>query len=148
MPAPRPLRAPWLPWLLVPLAVAGFTALWLLAAFYSGRQCSWMAIVGAVDILWVMGLARAVPAARRALVATAATAVMILATNWILAATYAGGQVGLDPWDASLRLGTGHALTLVGIANDWRDAVWLLLALAVAAVGPFLSDRLRATSAR
>ncbi|TCZ83415.1 hypothetical protein EYQ95_21595 [Lysobacter sp. N42] len=147
MPDPRP-RAAWLPWMLVPLAVAGFTALWLLAAFYSGRQCSWMAVVGAVDILWVMGMARPAPPARRAVAATTATLLMILATHWILAATYSGTQVGLSPWDASLRLGLEHALTLAALANDWRDAVWLLLALAVAAGGPFLSARLRAASAR
>ncbi|WP_165924817.1 hypothetical protein [Lysobacter sp. N42] len=134
--------------MLVPLAVAGFTALWLLAAFYSGRQCSWMAVVGAVDILWVMGMARPAPPARRAVAATTATLLMILATHWILAATYSGTQVGLSPWDASLRLGLEHALTLAALANDWRDAVWLLLALAVAAGGPFLSARLRAASAR
>lgn len=147
MPDPRP-RAAWLPWMLVPLAVAGFTALWLLAAFYSGRQCSWMAIVGAVDILWVLGMARPAPPARQAVAATTATLVMILATNWILAATYSGTQVGLSPWDATLRLGLDHALTLAGLANDWRDAASLLLALAVAAGGPFLSARLRAASAR
>ncbi|MFZ5655705.1 MAG: hypothetical protein ACOY37_01360 [Pseudomonadota bacterium] len=146
MPAFRP-RAAWLPWTLVPLAVVGFTALWLLAAFYSGRQCSWMAIVGAVDILWVLGLARPAPPARQSLTATLATALMILATNWILAATYSGTQVGLSPWEASLRLGLEHALTLAALANDWRDAVWLALALAVAAGGPFLSGRLRAASA-
>lgn len=147
MPATRSTRA-WLPWMLVPLAVVGFVALWLLAAFHSGRQCSWMAIVGAVDVLWVLGYLRAASPVRRAVVATFATASMILATNWILAATYSGTQVGLSPWEASIRLGAGHALTLAGIANDWRDGVWLLVALAVAAGGPFLSARLRAASAR
>lgn len=148
MPQPRPTRATWLPWMLVPLAVTGFTALWLLAAFYSGRQCSWMAVVGAVDILWVLGLGRPLAPARRAAIATAATVAMILLVNWILAATYAGGQVGLSPWDASIRLGLGHWRTLAGLANAWQDGVWLVLALAVAAGGPFLSARLRAPSAR
>lgn len=148
MPAHAPPRAPWLPWTLVPLAVVGFVALWLLAAFYSGRQCSWMAVVGAIDVLWVLGFLPRRGAKARASVALACTALMVLMVNWLLAATYSGTQVGLSPWEAALRLGPGHALTLAGIANDWRDAVWLLLALAVAAGGPFLSDRLRATSAR
>ena len=144
MSQPRPLRAAWLHWTLVPLAFVGFVALWLLAAFYSGRQCSWMAVVGAVDILWVLGLGRPMAPARRATIATLATIAMILLTNWIIAATYAGGQVGLSPWDASIRLGLGHALTLTGLANAWQDGVWLALAIAVAAGGPFLSARLRA----
>jgi hypothetical protein len=148
MPSTAPSRAAWLPWTLVPLAVVGFVALWLLVAFYSGRQCSWMAIVGAIDVLWVLGLQRRLAAPARAGVALASTGLMILLVNWILAATYSGTQVGLTPWEASIRLGPGHALTLAGIANDWRDGVWLAVALGVAAGGPFLSDRLRAPSAR
>lgn len=141
-------RAAWLPWMLVPLAVVGFTALWLLAAFYSGRQCSWMAVVGAIDVLWVLGLARAMPPLRRAAIAVCATVLMVLAANWILASTYSGTQVGLSPWEAIIRLGLGHARVLAGIANDWRDAVWIVLALLVAAGGPFLNARLRAASTR
>ena len=50
-----------------------------------------------------------------------------------IAATYAGTQVGLSPWDASMRLGIGHALTLrrplrveqilVNLAVNARDAM-------------------------
>jgi hypothetical protein len=144
----RPPRAAWLPWTLVPLAVVGFTALWLLVAFYSGRQASWMAVVGAIDVLWVLGFLRRLEAPVRAGIAVVATGTMILLVNWILAATYSGTQVGLSPWEASIRLGLGHAITLAGLANDWADGIWLAVALAVAAGGPFLSDRLRAASAR
>lgn len=148
MPPAIPRRAPWLPWTLIPLAVAGVTALWVLAALYSERQCSWMAVIAALDVLWVQGFDRRRPPLHRAAVATVATLASILLANWVVAATYAGGQVGLAPWEAVVRLGAGHALTLAGIANTWTDAVWLALALAVAVGGPFLSDRLRATSAR
>lgn len=148
MPRARPARAPWLPWMLVPLAAAGFTALWVLAALYSGSQCSWMAVLGALDILWVLGLGRSMTPLRRALIATGTTLAMILLVNWIVAAAHAGGQVGLSPWEASMRLGLSHAHTLTGLANAWQDGVWLGLALALAAGGPFLSARLRAPSAR
>lgn len=133
---------------MIPLAVAGVTALWVLAALYSGRQCSWMAVIAALDVLWMQGFDRRRPPLQRAVVATLATVASILLANWVVAATYAGGQVGLAPWEAAVRLGAGHALTLAGIANAWTDVVWLGLALAVAAGGPLLSDRLRATSVR
>lgn len=148
MPAHVPYRASWLTWALLPLAVVGFVALWLLASLYSGRQCSWMAVVGAIDVLWVLGFLRRRGARARAGIALACTGLMIVLVNWLLAATYSGSQVGMSPWEAALRLGPDHARTLAGIANDWRDAVWLGVALAVAAGGPFLSDRLRAPSVR
>jgi hypothetical protein len=148
MPARPSQRAPWLPWTLVPLAVAGVTALWVLVALHSERQASWMAVIAALDALWVLGYGPRLAPARRALLAVGATAVTILLVNWILAATYAGGQVGLAPWEAVLRLGPGHARTLASLANAWQDQVWIAVALATAAGGPFLSDRLRAPSAR
>lgn len=148
MPAPPSPRAPWLPWFLLPLVVLGFSALWVLAALYSGRQCSFMAVVGAIDVLWVLGLASRLAPARRAMVAAAATTLIIALSNWTLIATHVGGSVGLAPWDSFTRLGFDHALTLAQLANRWQDAVWLLAALAVALGGPFLSARLRAPSAR
>ena len=141
MPAPTSHRAGWLTWTLIPLAVAGITALWVLAALYSERQCSWMAVIAALDALWVQGFSSPRSPVRRAFVAVLATAATILLANWIVAATYAGGQVGLSPWDATLRLGAGHALTLAGLANSWQDTAWLGLGLAVAALVPFLSGR-------
>ena len=59
-----PARSAWLPWLLLPLVVFGFAALWVLASLYSTRQCSFMAVVGAIDVLWVLGLASLRPGVR------------------------------------------------------------------------------------
>lgn len=148
MSQPRPAPAAWLPWMLVPLAMLGFSVLWVLLALYSGRQCNWMAVLAALDMLWVLGLGRPMPPARRAALATACTLVIIGMVNWVVAATYAGSQVGLSPWEATLRLGLDHGLTLAGLANAGHDAAWLAIALAVAAGGPFLSARRRAPSAR
>ena len=78
MPTTRPALA----WLLLPLVVAGFAALWTLAALYSGRQCSFMAVVGAIDVLWVLGLAPRMGAAARATLATLSTAALVVLANW------------------------------------------------------------------
>ena len=144
MPTTRPALA----WLLLPLVVAGFAALWTLAALYSGRQCSFMAVVGAIDVLWVLGLAPRMGAAARATLATLSTAALVVLANWSIIAIHLGGPLGTGPLASMTKLGLHHARTLAGLANDWRDGVWVALALAIAAGWPFFNARLRASSAR
>lgn len=139
MPPARPALA----WLLLPLVVAGFAALWTLASLYSGRQCSFMAVVGAVDVLWTLGLVPTLRPGARSVVAIAATVVLVLLAHWAIIAINVGASVTRGPLDAMLRLGPHHAWTMARLANDWRDAAWVALALAVAAFGPSLSARRR-----
>lgn len=137
-----------LAWFLLPLVVFGFAALWTLAALYSGQQCSFMALVGAVDVLWVLGLAPALPVVARATVATASTAALALIANWSIIGIHVGAPLGNGPLESMGKLGMHHAWTMAGLANDWRDAVWVVLALALAAGWPFFSARRPAPSAR
>ncbi|TZF89583.1 hypothetical protein [Cognatilysobacter lacus] len=145
---PMPQARPAFAWLLLPVVILGFAALWALAALYSGRQCSFMAVVGAVDVLWVLSLAPASRVGPRALLATVATAVLVLLANWAIIAVNVGAPLGLGPIDAMDKLGPHHALTLARLANTGIDAVWIALALAVAIGGPALSARRRALSTR
>ena len=137
-----------LAWLLLPLVILGFAALWTLAALYSGRQCSFMAVVGAVDVLWVLGLAPRLPAMARSVVATLSTAVLVLLANWSIIGIQVGAPLGNGPLESMGKLGMHHAWTMAGLANDWRDTVWIALALAVAAGWPLFSARRPAPSAR
>lgn len=146
MPSSRP-RAPWLSWLLLAVVVPGFAALWLLLALYLGRQSSWMAVVGAVDVLWVLALGRT-RTAPRALLAVAATLAIAALANWGIAAAHIGSELGLPPWESMRRIGPDFTRTLALLANRWQDAVWIALALAVAAGWPALSARRPAPSAR
>ena len=143
-----PLARPALAWLLLPVVIAGFAAIWTLAALYSGHQCSFMAVVGAVDVLWVLSLAPALRTARRAVVSAVATLLLVMLANWAIIAINVGSPLGVAPIDAMAKLGLHHALTLAGIANGWVDAVWVLLALGAAIGGPMISARRRALSAR
>ncbi|HZX81444.1 MAG TPA: hypothetical protein VFE72_10885 [Lysobacter sp.] len=144
MPPTRPALA----WLLLPLVVAGFAALWTLASLYSGRQCSFMAVVGAIDVLWVLGLAPRLRPVARAVVASVATVALVVLANWSIIAVQLGGALGNGPLASMGKLGLHHARTLAGLANDWRDGVWIALALAVAAGWPLFNARLRAPSIR
>ena len=134
--------------LLLPVVTFGFAAVWTLVALYSGRQCSWMAVIGALDVLWLLTLAPRLAVRRRAVLATLATGVLIAAANWFITAANVGAQAGAGPLDSIGKLGPHYAVTLAGLANRGHDAAWLVLALAVAAVAPWFSARRRASSAR
>ncbi|WP_133501176.1 hypothetical protein [Cognatilysobacter terrigena] len=136
-------RSAWLAGFLLPLVIFGFAALWTLAALYSERQCSFMAIVGAVDVLWVLGLAPSLRPGLRAVVALASTTVLVALANWSIIAINVGVPLGSGTIEALGKLGPHHAWTLAGLANDWRDAVWVVLALAVAGGWPLVSARRR-----
>lgn len=136
---------PLLAWLLLPVVTFGFAAVWTLVALYSGHQSSWMSVIGAIDVLWLLTLAPRLTPAQRALAATLATFVLIVSANWSIIAINVGAQTGAEPLDSMGKLGMHYAMTLSGLANQWQDAVWLALALCVAAGAPWLSARRRAS---
>lgn len=119
------------------IAVAGsscFAAAWILLATAVGSQCSWMAVLGALDAALLLRLCRARPGWTRAAWGVLATAVAIAIANWGIAATQIGKAMGLLPWASAMRLGAGHGWTLLQLANDPVDLAWLGAALVVAAV--------------
>ena len=116
------------------LGAGGFAAVWILFALYSSRQHSWMAIVGALDIVWMLRLGGWPRGKGRALAAVLATLVMIAAANFGIAAAEVGSGFGLLPWDSATKLGWIHAWTLAQIANSMVDVALLGLALVTAAL--------------
>lgn len=126
-------RIPWLSPLLLALAALGFAAIWTLVALYTNSQMSWLAVVGALDVAWMLRLS-GWPAGRgRSLAAVAATAVMIALANWSIIAGHLGGAMGLKPWESITRLGSDHAWTLAQLANGPLDLLWMAAALVAAA---------------
>lgn len=112
----------------------GIAAAWVLVAQASGRHCSWMAVVAAVDAALLLRMGRFRPGAARALTGVLATALAIALANWGIAATEVGRQLGLTPWTSLAKLGAGHGWLLVRLANDAVDVAWLAAGLVVAAV--------------
>jgi len=129
---PRSTR--WLaPW----LAVAGsacFAAAWILLAQALGRQCSWMAVLAALDAALLLRLSRVHGGWARAAWGIAATVLAIVLANWGIVATRIGATVGLLPWESIRRLGMDHAWLLARLAHDAVDLAWLGAGLVVAAV--------------
>lgn len=129
-----PQRTIWLSWLLLLLGVGGFAAVWVIVGLYSDAQSSWMAVLGALDVAWMLRLGHWPPGPRRAALGVAATAAAMLLANWGITSGQLGAALGLEPWDSALRLGLHHAWTLAQLANGVGDALWLALALVVAAL--------------
>lgn len=131
---PLAQRTSWLSWLLLLLGVGGFAALWVIVGLYSDAQSSWMAVLGALDVALLLRLGRWSAGPRRSALGVAATVVTILLANWGITSGQLGAVLGLAPWDSALKLGPHHAWTLAQLANGVGDALWLGVALGVAAL--------------
>lgn len=125
---------PWLAWGLLLLGVGGFVGLWITLGFHNGRQNTWMAVLGALDIAWMLRLGGWPPGRGRMVTAVIATGLIVLLSNWGIAAAHLGSELGLQPWASALKLGSDHAWTLAQLANSTGDALWIAAALMVAAL--------------
>lgn len=123
---------PWLSPLLLVLATVGFAAIWTLVALYTNRQVSWLAVIGALDVAWMLRLSGWPPGRTRVLAALAGTVAMVTVANWAIIAAQLGGMMGLKPWESITRLGSDHAWTLAQLANGPMDVVWIAVALVMA----------------
>ena len=135
-PASRTARTSisWVSWPLLVLGVFGFAAAWVTLGIYNGSQNSWMAVLGALDIAWMLRLGGWPRGPARVAAALFATIAIVVLANWGIIAAQLGAMLGLMPWASALKLGFHHAWTLAQLANGAGDVAWLLLALLVAAV--------------
>ena len=121
--------------LLLPLAACvGFAAIWVILAWSKETQCGWMALLGALDMAWILRLSGWRSGYRRALAGVAGTALIVLLANWGIIAAHLGEVMGFDPFDSALRLGVNHAWQLAQLANSTRDIYMAAAALVLAAI--------------
>jgi len=128
----RPSR--WLAPALLVVGSCGFAAAWVLLAFARDRQCSWMAVLAAIDAVLLLRLARVPAGPWRAAAAVLATVASIALANWGIAAAQIGRVMGLLPWESLAKLGPSYAWTLATLANQPADLAWLAVALLLAAL--------------
>jgi len=127
-------RTPWLAPVLLVIGSFGFAAAWVLLAFARDQQCSWMAILAALDAALLLRMARMPRGWLRAMLAVIATATTIVLANWGIAAAQIGRVMGLLPWESMTKLGPFYAWTLANLANPPIDLLWLATALVLAAI--------------
>ena len=132
---------------LLALGMLGFVSAWVLAALFFERQCAWLAVVAAADMVLLLSIARWPPGTGRAALAFIATAVAIALANFGIAAGEVGQGFGLRPWESALMLGPDLAWTLLEMANSPLDLAFYAAGLLVSLAAGF-SARRRAPSAR
>jgi hypothetical protein len=115
-------------------ACAGFAAIWVILASATQKQHSWMAMLGALDVVWVMRLVGWPAGPRRGWTAMVATAVIAFVANWWIVAVQLGYAMGYTPIESAARLGPKYAWTLVQLANGPLDALMIAAALVLAAI--------------
>ncbi|GAB3335924.1 hypothetical protein [Marilutibacter aestuarii] len=122
--APR-VRPP--AWLLLVFSATVLVVMWVLLSLYTGRQHAWMALVAGLDVAWVLRFGGWRRGIGRAALAAAATAAVAAAAQWGIIAGHIGSQMGLAPFESSLKLGLHHAWFMATLANDPLD--WSLMGL-------------------
>lgn len=136
-PTPTP-TAHWLIWpyrlLMLLFACAGFAAIWIVLAWSNDRQCGWMALLGALDVVWILRLTGWPAGLRRALVGLLGTAGIIMLANWGIIAAQLGEVLGFDPIESALRLGVHHAWLLATLINGPFELAMMVIALVLAAI--------------
>ena len=121
--------------LLLPLlGCLGFAAAWVLLARLLQTQASWLALLAALDVAWMMHLGRVRPGATRVTLAVLSTVAIIAMANWGIAATEIGRSMGLLPWDSAMRLGPAYAWQLMQLANSHADLAWYAVGVVLAGV--------------
>ncbi|MDQ2702499.1 MAG: hypothetical protein M3Y70_06725 [Pseudomonadota bacterium] len=127
-------RARWLAPALLALGSLGCAAAWILLALSTGRLCSWMALLAAIDAALLLRLARMPAGFARTALAVLGTAAAIVLAYWGIIASQLARSVGVLPWESALKLGPHHAWTLAGLATTPADLAWLGVGLVLAAV--------------
>ena len=118
-PAARGSR--WFALTLLAIGSFGFAAAWVLVAFARDRQCSWMALLAAIDAALLLRLARMPGGWTRVALAVAATATTIVLANWGIAAVIyllddRGALTGTITYDEDPSVALSKIKRLVGIA--------------------------------
>lgn len=133
-PAPA-MRGPTpMSWLLLVLGALGFAAAWTSLSLWNGASNGWMAVIGALDVAFLVRLGRWQGGMSRAALGVGALTLIVSLATWATIAGHLGRMFGLSPWASALRLGATHAWTLAGLAFTPADLAWLVAALVMAAV--------------
>jgi hypothetical protein len=122
--------------------ILGTDAVWVAISVASGRPCSWIAPLAALDLVLLLRLTGAPVGRSRTVAAVLGTALAVVLAQWLIVATQMGISLGLQPVDSALRLGPVLATQYWRLSLGRADLAWLLASLPVAA---WLASRGRRT---
>lgn len=131
----RPAALSWIvPSVALVAGCAGMVGAWVAAGSLSGSSLSWLALVAALDVAMLLRLTQAPASRARILLAVLATGAIVVASQWLLAATRVGVLVGMQTLASAARLGPALGWQVVQLSLDRVDWVWLLASLPLAAI--------------
>ena len=126
--ASRTRTVAWLwPFMLL-LGAATALLAWVFVALMRGSQSSWMAVVTALELAFMLRLGTLGGGHLRIALVLGGTLLVSALAWWTIASAWLGSSMGLAAWDSALRMGPHLAWTLLGLANTPMDWVWLLVA--------------------
>jgi len=106
---------------------------WVMLALMTGRQLGWMAVVVALELVFMLRLGTLRGGPLRVGLVVGGTLLVTALAWWIIASAWLGGAMGLAPVESALRMGPHLAWTLVGLANDTWDWMWVPVGVVIGA---------------
>ena len=131
--ATRARTVTWLWSLMLLLGLLVAPLAWMVLALMTGRQVGWMAVLAALELVFMLRLGTLGPGRLRVALVVLGTLLVAAVANWAIASAWMGGSIGLDLWDATTRMGPHLAWTLINLANGAVEWLWLAVAVAVGA---------------
>ncbi|WMJ67920.1 hypothetical protein [Stenotrophomonas sp. 24(2023)] len=131
--AVRARTVTWLWPIMLMLALFIAPLAWMLLALMSGRPLGWMAVVAALELVFMLKLGTLGPGRLRIALVVGGTVLVAAIANWAIASAWMGGPMGLTPWESALRMGPHLAWTLINLANGAAEWLWLAVAVVVGA---------------
>jgi hypothetical protein len=114
------------------LAAAAIGAVWSLVGLVGAGRAAWVAPLAAVMLAWLLRFNSHPPGSVRAIVAALLLALTAAHANYLMAAGFIAGQMGLELVDALRIIGVDMALAVTRAHSDGGDALAYAVALALA----------------
>lgn len=119
------------------LAAAALGAIWSLVGLAGSGRAAWAAPLAAIALASLLRFNNHPPGRMRALVSTALLALTAAHANYLMAAGFIAGQMGLDLVDALRIIGLDMALAVSRAHADGGDALAYAIAFGIAALMGF-----------
>jgi hypothetical protein len=114
------------------LAAAAIGAIWSLVGLVGAGRAAWVAPLAAVALAWLLRFNNHPPGSVRAIVAAMLLVLTAAHANYLMAAGFIAGQMGLELVDALRIIGVDMALAVTRAHTDAGDVLAYSVALALA----------------
>jgi hypothetical protein len=114
------------------LAATAIGAIWSLVGLVGAGRAAWMAPLAAVMLTWLLRFNKHPPGGARATIAAVLLVLTAAHANYLMAAGFIAGQMGLELVDALRIIGVDMALAVTRAHTDAGDVLAYAFALALA----------------